>query len=85
MFITVDNKFIAPNKELIPAKCKDTIKMSTDAPLWDTIPARGGYNVHPVPAPCSIHILAMNNTKEGANSHQETLFKRGYDISGAPL
>jgi hypothetical protein len=35
-------------------------------------------NVQPVPAPCSTHKLAINKTIEGAKSHQDKLFKRGY-------
>jgi hypothetical protein len=43
ILLTVANKLIAPNRELIPAKCKETIKKSTLAPLCDTAPAKGGY------------------------------------------
>ena len=35
-------ELIAPNKEDTPAKCKLKIARSTDAPLWDWIPAKGG-------------------------------------------
>lgn len=42
MLLTVANKFIAPNRELIPAKCKETINKSTLAPLWDTAADKGG-------------------------------------------
>ena len=35
MLLTVANKFIAPNRELIPAKCKETINKSTLGPLWN--------------------------------------------------
>ena len=42
ILLTVDNKLIAPNKELIPAKCKETIKRSTLAPLCETAPDNGG-------------------------------------------
>ena len=39
---TVVIKFIAPNKEDTPAKCKMKIARSTDAPELDWIPANGG-------------------------------------------
>jgi hypothetical protein len=35
-------KFIAPNNEDIPAKCKEKMAKSTDPPLWDCTPAKGG-------------------------------------------
>ena len=43
ILITVLIKFIAPNNEEIPAKCKLKIAKSTDAPECDWIPAKGGY------------------------------------------
>ena len=42
MFNAVVMKFIAPNKEDTPAKCKLKIAKSTDAPECDWIPAKGG-------------------------------------------
>jgi hypothetical protein len=42
MLLTVANKLIAPNKELTPAKCKDTIAKSTDPLPCETEPERGG-------------------------------------------
>jgi len=42
MFITVVMKFIAPNKEEIPAKCNEKMARSTDPPLWAWAPAKGG-------------------------------------------
>jgi hypothetical protein len=44
-------KFIAPKSEEIPAICKLKIVRSTAAPGWASIPANGGYKVHPVPQP----------------------------------
>jgi hypothetical protein len=35
-------KFIAPNIEEIPAKCKLKIAKSTEPPEWNSIPANGG-------------------------------------------
>ena len=43
MFKTVVMKFIAPNKEDTPDKCKLKIAKSTDAPECDWIPDKGGY------------------------------------------
>ena len=42
MFKTVAIKLIAPNKEEIPAKCKEKIAKSTEAPECDCILAKGG-------------------------------------------
>jgi hypothetical protein len=42
ILITVTMKFIAPNKEATPAKCKLKIAKSTDAPPWNSIEANGG-------------------------------------------
>ena len=42
MLSTVVMKFIDPNKEDTPAKCKLKIAKSTDAPLCDCTPAKGG-------------------------------------------
>jgi hypothetical protein len=35
-------KFTAPNNEEIPAKCKEKIAKSTDAPLWAILLLNGG-------------------------------------------
>jgi hypothetical protein len=35
-------KFTAPNREEIPAKCKEKIAKSTEAPLWARFLLRGG-------------------------------------------
>jgi hypothetical protein len=42
MFIMVQIKFIAPNMEAAPDKCKLTIAKSTAPPEWLVIPANGG-------------------------------------------
>lgn len=42
MLLTVANKLIAPNNELTPARCKDTIAKSTEPPLCETDPDKGG-------------------------------------------
>jgi len=42
MFNIVVIKFIAPNKLLIPARCRLNIAKSTLGPLWLCIPDKGG-------------------------------------------
>jgi hypothetical protein len=41
MLIIVVIKFMAPSKELIPAKCSENITKSTDPPLWLCTPLKG--------------------------------------------
>jgi hypothetical protein len=77
-------KFIAPNNEDTPAKCKLNIAKSTEPPECDCIPAKGGYTVHPVPAPFSTKALISNNNNEGGNNQNDTLFNLGNAMSGAP-
>lgn len=78
-------KLIAPSKEDIPAKCREKIAKSTEQPPCPIGPDRGGYTVHPVPAPPSISVLEINNKKEGGNNQNLILFIRGNLISGAPI
>jgi hypothetical protein len=70
-------KFIAPNIDEIPAKCKLNIARSTEPPEWDCIPARGGYIVQPVPDPCSINVDDKNNINAGGSNQNDTLLSRG--------
>jgi len=77
-------KLIAPNKLLIPDRCKANIAKSTLGPLWLCIPLNGGYNVQPVPAPFSIPLAKRNNIKLGGNSQKLILFNLGKAISGPP-
>lgn len=44
---------------------------------------RGGYTVHPVPAPFSIIVDKSIKKKEGGKSQRLILFSRGKAISGA--
>ena len=76
---------IAPNKEDIPDKWRLNIAKSTEAPECDCIPDKGGYTVHPVPAPFSTKALNNNNINEGGNNQNDTLFNLGKAISGAPI
>jgi hypothetical protein len=50
-FITVVIKLIAPRIDEIPAICKLIIAQSTEPPGCPKILLKGGYTVHPVPAP----------------------------------
>ena len=50
-----------------------------------SIPLKGGYTVHPVPAPTSIKLDNNNKINEGGNNQKLILFKRGNAISGAPI
>lgn len=83
--IIVVIKLIAPKIEDTPAKCKEKIARSTEAPAWARFPAKGGYTVQPVPAPASTMDEANNNKKEGGRSQKLMLFIRGKAISGAPI
>jgi hypothetical protein len=84
ILITVVIKFTAPKIEEIPAKCREKIAKSTEAPAWAIPEDRGGYTVHPVPAPFSTIELDKRRVKEGGKSQNLMLFIRGKAISGAP-
>lgn len=85
MLIMVVMKLIAPRMEEIPARCREKIVRSTEAPAWARFPERGGYTVHPVPAPASTPEEARRSRKEGGKSQKLMLFIRGKAISGAPI
>lgn len=85
IFLIVVRKFMAPNIEEIPAKCKLNITKSTEPPECAVMPDKGGYTVHPVPAPCSTKAETNNKVKAGGNSQKLMLFNRGKAISGAPI
>ena len=85
ILIIVVIKFTAPNNEEIPAKCKLKIAKSTEPPECASIPDKGGYTVHPVPAPPSTKLEDTNNNNEGGNNQKLMLFNRGNAISGAPI
>lgn len=84
ILITVTIKFIAPNKDATPDKCKLKIARSTAAPAWNSPDANGGYTVQPVPAPISTKVEAKSKIKEGGINQKLKLFRRGNAISGAP-
>ena len=51
--------------------------------MWAKFPARGGYTVHPVPAPASTPAEAKSKSRDGGSSQKLMLFIRGKAISGA--
>ena len=75
-------KFIAPNNDATPAKCKEKIARSTDGPV--ACDDNGGYTVHPVPAPIPANMLNINKNNAGGNNQNERLLRRGNAISGHP-
>lgn len=77
-------KLTAPRIDEIPARCRLKIAKSTEAPLCAVLLDRGGYTVHPVPAPLSTNLLASRRDSEGGSSQKLMLFIRGNAISGAP-
>jgi hypothetical protein len=85
IFKIVTIKFIAPIIDDAPAKCRLKITQSTEELECPTKLLNGGYKVHPVPAPPSIHPESNNNVKEAGKSQKLKLFKRGKAISGAPI
>jgi len=78
-------KFTAPRIDDIPAKWSEKIAKSTDAPPWPMGPLRGGYTVHPVPAPPSTRLEHRRRIKEGGSNQNLILFIRGKLMSGAPI
>ena len=78
-------KLIAPKIEETPAKCREKMVRSTEAPAWARLPAKGGYTVQPVPAPASTMDDARSSRKEGGRSQKLILFIRGNAMSGAPI
>lgn len=77
-------KLTAPRIEEIPARCKEKIAKSTAAPECERFLLKGGYTVHPVPAPISTILLNRRSSKAGIINQNLMLFIRGNDISGAP-
>jgi hypothetical protein len=81
---TVVIKFKAPKMELAPALCLEKIAKSTLGPECAKTLDKGGYTVHPVPAPDSTRDELNNINKAGGNNQKLILFLRGKAISGAP-
>jgi hypothetical protein len=84
MLITVEMKFTAPKIDDAPARCREKIARSTEGPAWAIFLARGGYTVHPVPAPFSTAAEDRSSISEGGRSQNLMLLSRGNAISGAP-
>lgn len=78
-------KLIAPRIDEIPARCREKMVKSTDAPAWAKLPDKGGYTVHPVPAPASTPEEESKRRNEGGRSQKLMLFIRGNAMSGAPI
>ena len=76
---------MAPRIDETPARCKEKIVRSTEAPAWARFPARGGYTVQPVPAPASTPEEANNRRNDGGSNQKLMLFIRGNAMSGAPI
>lgn len=85
MLIIVVMKFTAPRILEAPAKCRLKIERSTEAPAWAIPLERGGYTVHPVPAPLSTIPPVNRRVNDGGRSQNLMLFIRGKAISGAPI
>jgi len=85
IFKIVVIKLIAPKIEDAPAKCKEKIVMSMAGVLWNIWFERGGYTVHPVPAPESEKDDRISKEIEGGNNQNLMLFIRGKAISGAVI
>ena len=60
------------------------IAKSTDAPAWAILLDKGGYTVHPVPAPLSTNELDNSIIRAGIKNQKLMLFIRGKAISAAP-
>ena len=84
MLITVVMKLTAPKIDDTPARCREKIPRSTDAPAWAMPAERGGYTVHPVPTPLSTSPLDSRRVSDGGRSQNLMLFIRGNAMSGAP-
>jgi len=84
IFITVVMKLMAPRIEEAPARCREKMAISTEEPLCAILEARGGYTVHPVPAPPSTKEDISSNIRAGGRSQNLMLLSRGKAISGAP-
>lgn len=78
-------KLIAPRIEDTPARCKEKITRSTEAPACARFAASGGYTVQPVPAPDSTPAEASKSSRDGGRSQKLILFMRGNAMSGAPI
>ena len=65
-------------------KCKEKIAKSTDPPACAIFLDKGGYTVHPVPAPLSTKDLDKSIINAGIKIQNLILFIRGNAMSAAP-
>ena len=85
MFRIVVMKLIAPKMEETPAIWRLKIAKSTEIPEWNKFLAKGGYTVHPVPAPIPASAEEERINNEGGSNQNLMLFIRGNAISWAPI
>jgi hypothetical protein len=78
-------KLMAPKIEEAPDKWRLKIARSTEGPECACTLDKGGYKVHPVPAPASTKVELNNKIKEGGNNQKLMLFIRGNAMSGLPI
>lgn len=83
-FPSVLIKFTAPIREDTPARWREKIAKSTEAPEWAKLPLSGGYTVQPVPAPDSTSALERSRVSAGTKNQNLKLFSRGNAMSGEP-
>lgn len=69
----------------IPARCRDRIARSTEAPEWNSLEERGGQTVHPVPLPVEVTIEVIRSVREDSRSQNLMLFIRGNAMSGVDI
>jgi len=81
----VTSRLIAPVRELPPAACNEIRNTSTDRPAWLPASDNGGYTVHAVPAPSSIHELPTMSRYASTSSHIPRLFTLGNMSSGTHI
>ena len=85
IFMIVVIKLADPMIDDAPARCNEKIAKSTDDPAWVILAAKGGYTVHPVPAPVSTAADVVSIINAGGNNQNLMLFIRGNAMSGAPI
>jgi hypothetical protein len=85
IFSIVEIKFTAPKIEEAPERCKLKIARSTAPPEWLCIELKGGYTVHPVPAPTSTRDEAKSKQRDGGSNQKLILLSLGKAISGLPI
>jgi hypothetical protein len=80
----VTKKLIDPKILDTLARCREKIAQSTEGLAWARFLERGGYTVHPVPAPLLTKEDKRRRKKAGGRSQKLRLFIRGNAMSGAP-